>query len=78
MKPGWIVVLCAAAIVAASFSLAFLEGANAAQRDAAQARAVPSLTESKNRSKLLFGRISFTRTGFHFARKCSSEHLAER
>ena len=30
MKPNWILVLCAVAAVAAAFSLAFLEGANAA------------------------------------------------
>ncbi|NOX95029.1 MAG: cadmium-translocating P-type ATPase [Alphaproteobacteria bacterium] len=35
-------------------------------------RAVPSLIESRNHSRVLFGRISFTRTGSHFARKCSS------
>ncbi|TDI63355.1 MAG: hypothetical protein E2O89_06100, partial [Alphaproteobacteria bacterium] len=34
-------------------------------------RAFPNLTESRKRSKSLFGRIFLTRTGVHFARKCS-------
>jgi hypothetical protein len=33
MKPSWIVVLSAAAIVAVSFACAFIEGASAAQND---------------------------------------------
>ncbi len=41
-------------------------------------RAVPILTESRTGSKLLFGRISFTRTGSRFARKCSGVSMLAR
>jgi len=34
MKPNWIAALCGAAIVAVTFSLAVLEGANAAVKNA--------------------------------------------
>ena len=37
MKPSWIVVWSAVAIVAISFIFAFIEGASAAQREAAAA-----------------------------------------
>ncbi len=41
------------------------------RQDGSNARAFPNLTESRKRSKSLFGRIFLTRTGVHFARKCS-------
>lgn len=41
MKPNWILVLCAVAVVAAAFSLAFLEGANAALSQADSGASAP-------------------------------------
>ncbi|MHA7873634.1 MAG: hypothetical protein ACX939_14895 [Hyphococcus sp.] len=45
MKPNWVAVVCGVVLVAASFSIAFIEGATAAREDAA--RLAPTIAQTR-------------------------------